>query len=117
MLFCFLFILLTSPRDLWEDGKEDAALTGGATHADTATLGLDEVPGESQTQTCSLILFGGISVELLELNKESPDILRRDAEAGILYLQDERLPSSWGRILTVTRPSSGVNLMALERKL
>ena len=86
-----VFVLLALHHDSWKDGKEDAALTRSAAYANTAALGLDDAFGQSQTKTCSLILPGGIGVELLEINKESLDILRQDADAGVLYLQDEGL--------------------------
>ena len=61
------------------------------------------------------LLLGEGGVELLELDEQAPQVLGLDAHAGVLDLEAERLASPSAPTRTVTRPPSGVNLIAFDR--
>ena len=56
-----------------------------------------------------------LGVELLELDEQPVQVLRLDADAGVLDLDAEQVRGRSRPTRTVTRPPSGVNLMAFDR--
>ena len=87
---------------------------GRAAYAHLAALRLHDALGEREAESRARILLGRAGVELLELDEEAPEVLRRDTDAGVLDLEAEVSAPS-GATRTETRPPSGVNFSALER--
>jgi hypothetical protein len=54
-------------------------------------LRLDEAAREREAETGALVALRGALLELLELDEQPAEIRRRDADAGVLDLEPERL--------------------------
>ena len=72
---------------LVKDGVKHAASAEGAVHADRATLRLDEVARQRETETGAGVELAGARFELLEFDEQALHVLGRDADAGVLDLE------------------------------
>src|SRR5437763_262600 len=73
--------------DAREDDREGAALAEGAAQLDATALRLGQPLGERQAEAGALVALGRAAVDLLELDEQLVEVLRRDADAGVLDLQ------------------------------
>ena len=73
-------------------GIESAALAGLADHAYFAALRFDQALGEGQSQAGALDFLRKAAAQLMEILKQTADIVGRDAHAGVFYFQAKSGP-------------------------
>src|SRR6266568_3760725 len=95
---------------------EGATLAELRLHADGAAVQLDQAFREREAEARPFVAAALARVDLHELLKQLALIRRRDPDAGVAH-GHRTTPESSSRALSVTRPPSVENLMALESRL
>src|SRR5438270_1578908 len=73
-------------REAGQNGRESAAAAQRAVDGDHATLCFDDAFGQCQAQASALMQLGCAGIQLLELDKQTIQVLGTYADAGVFDL-------------------------------